>query len=481
VQGEIGPKDLGPREGVLVRAESTHEAVTGFGVRHDLVSEWHSLTKSPFVFLVWAMRPGVLSMRQHQLFNEVCHRAAAARSALSAPLPTPLSEKEQIFAKFVRERHFFYLDESAIDGYREFCHRANRLNLLPSTEYQSATFSLLSRKPTDEIKLRGVGELLQDVVDGRRLSVREGVRLARRASRPDLGLAADILRKRTGIERQVKKILAPTVAEVQRYIQGARPFAEAFPSLVDVRPNYLRLPLLVGGGTTLGEFERLLVRLRAECALPIEGASVAELRVFAQQEHVPLEQVITRVVTAGLSAIRAEGGGILIDRLMQKHRPAGECAAIDWINAVKWVHRYGARSVCSLTLSTVETWEDRLIHLHKIRSIQDENPGFAYFSFDFVPTKRRALDPESKVRAILLARLFLDNVPTVHVAEGELRSIGTLVGVSLGATDVEVVFGSRDLPGFEERFNRVIQLNDLGLQLGWTSPAVEESIQPTMH
>jgi len=481
VQHDVSPGELGPREGVLVRAESTHEAVTGYAVRHDLVSEWHAVTKSPFVFLIWAMRPGVLSMRQHQQFNEVCHRAAAARSALSAPLPNPLSEKEQIFAKFVRERHFFYLDESSLEGYREFCHRANRLNLLPSTDYRSATFSLLSRKPTDDVKLRGVGELLQDVVDGRRLSIREGVRLARRASLPDLGLAADILRRRTGIERRVNKFFVPTVAEIRRYAEGDRPFAEFFPSLLDVRPNYLRLPLLRDHGTTLAQCESLLVRLRAECALPIEGTSVEELQAFAAQEGMPIERVIARMVTAGLTAIRTEGGGILIDRLMRKHRPIRELSAMDWTNGVKWVHRYGARSVCSLTLSNVESWEDRLIHLHKLRSIQDENPGFAYFSFDSVSAKRRTLDPESKVRAILLGRLFLDNVPTVHVSEHELQSIGTLVGVSLGATDVEVTFGSRDLPHIDKRLEQLSRLSDVGLPLGWASPTVRELVEPTLH
>lgn len=477
----LGPDELGPREGVLVRAESTHAAVTGFAVRHDLVTEWHGMTKSPFVFLIWAMRPGVLSMRQHQLFNEVCHRAAAARSALSAPLPTPLSKKEQIFAKFVRERHFFYLDEAGVEGYREFCRRANRLNLLPSTDYRSATFSLLSRKPTDDVKLRGVGELLQDVVDGRRLSVREGVRLARRASLPDLGLAADLLRRRSGIDRRVLKIFAPTADEMQRYVESDRSFSEMFPLLTEARPNAVRLPLLHGRGANLAGYEKLLIRLRTECALPIEGMSVDELKAIARAEGAPIERIIARVVTAGLTGIRSEGGGILIDRLQLKHQPTTESSTADWINAVKWIHRFGARSVCSLILSRLETWEDRLIHLHKVRSIQDENPGVAHFSFDFVAAKRRTLDTESRVRAILLARLFLDNVPMVSVREEELRSVGALVGVSLGATDVEVVFGSSEFAGFEERLTQLGRLNDLGLPLAWTNPILAAPMHPTLH
>jgi predicted solute-binding protein len=481
VQGTLAPHELRPSEGVLVRAEATHAAVQGFDVRHDLVTEWYSLTKAPFVFLIWAMRPGVLSMKQHQLFNDACHRAAAARNVLSAPIATPLSEQEQVYAKFVRERHFFYLDEGEIAGYREFCHRANKLNLLPQTDYRKATFSLLSRKPTDEVKLRGVGELLQDVVSGRRLSIREGIRLAHRASLPDLGLAADLLRVGAVSERRVTKIFTPSADEISRYLLGSDSIHEVFPVLVEEPPNFIRLPLLGETGVTLAGYEQLLLRLRSECILPIEGLSVGEIRRLALRESLAADAVISRLVTAGLTGIRGDGGGMLIDRLLSKHHAAVNFSAADWINTVKWVHRFGARSVCSLTLSSLETWEDRLVHLQKLRSLQDENPGFAYFSFDFVTGKRRALDPESKLRAILLGRLFLDNVPVVQVDERELRSTATLVSASLGSCDVELVFGSADRSRIVEKVSFLRSFSGLGMPLELAAPVPARDAVPPLH
>lgn len=472
VPHDISPSDLRPHEGVLVRAEATHSRVQGFAVRHDLVTEWHALTGSPFVFLIWAMRPGVLSMKQHQLFNEVCHRAAAARCALSAPRETLLTSQEQVYAKFVRERHLFYLDEAELAGYREFCRRASRLNLLPQTEYRSATFSLLSRKPTDEIKLRGVSELLQDVVDGRRLSLREGIRLARRAGLPDLGLAAEVLRSRFAAERRVFKVFAPTVNELERYVAGGRALREVFPILEREKPNCIRLPQLGGAEKGLAESEQLIVRLRRETALPVEGFSVGEILTLAVREGIPPEQVISRLVTAGLTGIRPEGGGVLIDRLRQRHQQGDGTAAAEWINAVKWVHRYGAGSVCSLTLSSLETWEDRLVHLQKIRSLQDENPGFAYLSFDIVVSKRRILDPESRLRAMLVARLFLDNVPSVRVDERELALSSSLVGVALGGADVELVFGADDETSLTEKQRLLAGFEHVAMPLTWVAPPV---------
>jgi 2-iminoacetate synthase ThiH len=170
---------------------------------------------------------------------------------------------------------------------------------------------------------------------------------------------------------------------------------------------------------------------------------------------------------------------MLIDRLLKKHHPSAPFTAADWINTVKWIHRYGARSECRLSLSNLETWEDRLLHLQKIRSLQDENPGFSSLAFDFVSTKRRALDPESKLRAILLGRLFLDNVPVVRVDERELRSASSLIAVSLGGTDVELVFGRAAGAELGEQRNFLEGLSYLGMPLGWSdSPVMEEGPSP---
>jgi len=480
VPQEIVANDLRPHEGVLLRAEATHAVVQSYPVRHDLVTGWHALTGTPFVFLVWAMRPGVLTLKQHQLFNDVCHRAAAVRGVLSAPLPTDLGPKEQLYAKFVRERHFFYLDETELSGFHEFCIRSNRQNLLPLTEYRSATFTLLDRKPTDDVKLRGVAELLQDVVSGRRLSIREGIRLARRATLPDLGLAADLLRKRSGAEPRLAKVFTPTIEELRRYAAGDTCFAERFAAVHRLAPTHLRLPWLADTNLSLRSYEALIARLRAESELPIEGASVGEIRQLATLERVAIEEVITRLLTAGLNSIRADGGGILVERFLRRHHPRAGFTAVDWINTVKWIHRYGGRSACGLTLSTLESWEDRLIHLHKLRSLQDENPGFAAFSFNFATSKTRALDAETALRGVLLGRLFMDNVPIVRADERELGAIGGLLGLSLGATDLEVELKTSEVESVPARLGAIDSLAGVGLHFTVDAPTIGIS-PPRIH
>jgi 2-iminoacetate synthase ThiH/predicted solute-binding protein len=469
VPHEIVANDLRPHEGVLLRADATNAVVQTYPVRRDLVTEWHALTGTPFVFLMWAMRPGVLTLKQHQLFNAACHQAAAVRGVLSAPLPTDLGPKEQLYAKFVRERHFFYLDEHELGGFEEFCVRSNRQKLLPLTEYRSATFTLLDRKPTDEVKLRGVSELLHDVVTGRRLSVREGIRLARRATLPDLGLAADLLRQRSGAEARLAKVFAPTVEELRRYAAGDLGFKERFATVHSLGPTHVRLPWLADTRMSLQDYERLIARLRAECELPIEGGSVGEIRWLAATEGRSLEEVITRLLTAGLNSIRSDGGGMLLERFLRRHHPRVGFTAVDWINTVKWVHRYGGRSACSLTLSTLESWEDRLIHLHKVRSLQDENPGFAAFAFRFATARSRTLDVETKLRGILLGRLFMDNVPIVRAADREIGAIGGLLGLSLGATDLEVDLKTREIETLPARLRTIAALEGVGLRFATES------------
>jgi 2-iminoacetate synthase ThiH len=154
---------------------------------------------------------------------------------------------------------------------------------------------------------------------------------------------------------------------------------------------------------------------------------------------------------------------------LRRHHPRVSFTAVDWINTVKWVHRYGGRSACSLTLSTLESWEDRLIHLHKVRSLQDENAGFATFAFRFATARSRTLDAETKLRGILLGRLFMGNVPIVRAADREIGAIRGLLGLSLGATDLEVDLKTPEIEALPARLRTIAALEGVGLRFATES------------
>ena len=426
------PEILRPGEGVLRRgggAGGASESLTLF--EYDLVTEWHRLTGLPFVLLIWAMRPGVLSLRQLRAFNEVFHRAAAVRQLLGTEPRARPADSAGAYAQFVAARHFFYIDESGAEGVREFFRRTHGRNLLPRTEYRTPTFTIMRMQPTRRSRVRSVDLLLQAAVEGRRLSIREGIRLARRASLADLGLAADLVRVQRFPERRLTRVVTPPAED----LLAPGSLSSRLSRLLEDNPEVLRLPPLLIGDS-LRFWESLLVRLRIELALPIEGLSVGEVLRLAWGEGLEPARVLARLKAAGLSSLSGAGGGLLVDRRSRETARASTCSAAAWIATMRGAHRLGITSSCSLAVSGAESWEDRILHLHKLRALQDERQGFHSFSVESA-----GAESEVRLRALLTGSLFLDNIPATQEAGADLKGVLGALDLSFGATRVRLEVG----------------------------------------
>lgn len=174
----------------------------------------------------------------------------------------------------------------------------------------------------------------------------------------------------------------------------------------------------------------------------IHGFSPPEFNHFSQVFGLPLEEVIARFKQAGLGSIPGGGGEILVDAVRNRIAPL-KCDSDHWLEVMRIAHGQGLRSSATMMFGHVETLEDRIEHLQRLRDLQDETGGFtAFICWTFQPenTRLRAETVTSAeyLRMQALSRIFLDNFENVQsswVTQGP--KIGQ-VALKYGAND----FGS---------------------------------------
>lgn len=422
--GDIDVEGLAPSEGILMRQEGYEECERIFEFSEDLVSHWHQMHGHPFVFLVWATRPGVLSLEQLREFRDLAHRLTKLEGVESMNTDEGGSEQLEMG---------YYFDSSLLNSFNRILKEANLLNLLPRAIYQQSTFTLLDQRPKNKLTPRSLSSILEQAHDGKRLSIRDGMRLANEATLADLALAADALRKRFFPQRSISYVYSASIdkeEDVQQHINSADRHGA---SRILLLPPFNQL-------NSIERFEQIIIQIKSKSSQQIEGFGVPGLIKLAETVSLPVEQVVGRLVTAGLDAVPAFGGGMLIDRIMSK-KAYQKFSAEEWLTTMKWIHRYGARSACSMLLSPHETWEERLIHLQKLRAIQDENPGFRFMFCQVAPDWVQGPTMELKLRATAISRLFLDNIPAMLETETTTDPVLSTLSLSFGGNAVRLQVG----------------------------------------
>jgi len=172
----------------------------------------------------------------------------------------------------------------------------------------------------------------------------------------------------------------------------------------------------------------------------IHGFSPSEFVHFREVFGLPLEEILSQFVKAGLGSIPGGGGEILVDRVRQRISPL-KAMSDDWLEVMDVAHRLGLASTATMMFGHVETVEDRLEHLERVRAQQDKSQGFTAFiawTFQAEHTKLKAptVGAHEYLRTQALSRIYLDNIPN-------LQSSWVTQGQEIG--QIALKFGANDL------------------------------------
>lgn len=180
----------------------------------------------------------------------------------------------------------------------------------------------------------------------------------------------------------------------------------------------------------------------------IHAFSPPEFNHFAEVFKMPLREVIEKFIEAGLGSIPGGGGEILVDRVRDRIAPL-KCNSDNWLKVMEIAHELGLKTSATMMFGHVETVEERIEHLQRLRDQQDATGGFsAFICWTFQPGKNRAgnqmlpgvtpVGSSEYLRMQALSRIFLDNFENVQsswVTQGP--KIGQ-IALKYGAND----FGS---------------------------------------
>ena len=177
--------------------------------------------------------------------------------------------------------------------------------------------------------------------------------------------------------------------------------------------------------------------------LHIKGFTGVEVQHFANISGLSVEEILTRLKAAGLEAIAGGGAEILTDRVRNLLCPK-KATADQWLNVARTAHRLGIKTNASMLYGHIETLAERVEHLIRLRTLQDETGGFQTFiCFPFLP-KNTALEKTIKqttmwddLKTMAISRLMLDNFPNIKAYWVMLTVPVAQVALSFGANDID--------------------------------------------
>jgi cyclic dehypoxanthinyl futalosine synthase len=303
------------------------------------------------------------------------------------------------------------------------------------------------------------------ILSGGRLTGDEALQLYRHAPTYWLGRMADAVRRRKHPDNLVTYIIDRNVnytnvcvarcnfcafyREVghgEGYVLG---FEEIFRKIEETR-ELGGVQLLLQGGHNpdlpIAWYEDLFRAVKQKFPdFKLHALSPPEVIHLTRMSKLSVPEVIDRLIAAGLDSIPGGGAEILVDRVRKLLNCYNKATADEWLDVMRHAHRKGLRTTATMMYGTVETDEERLEHMLRLRDLQDETGGFtAFITWSFQPahTELGAAHHISEasgveyLRTLAIARLVLDNFDNLQaswVTQG--GKVGQL-SLAFGANDM---------------------------------------------
>ncbi|MFZ5634135.1 MAG: cyclic dehypoxanthinyl futalosine synthase [Bacillota bacterium] len=305
------------------------------------------------------------------------------------------------------------------------------------------------------------GRLLEKAVAGERLTVAEGVDIYQHCDLVEIGRAADLIRRKIHPDNYVTFVIDRNINYTNvcvnrclfcAFYRGAED-REAYVLTKQDLFKKIEETLAVNGTEVLIQgglhpelgleyYIDMLRSVKERYDIHIHSFSPPEVVHMATTSGLPVGEVIRRLKSAGLDSLPGGGAEILVDRVRKLVSPR-KISWRQWMDVMQEAHRQGMRTTATMMFGHVETVEERIIHMARVRQAQDETGGFtAFIPWSFQPGNTRLGGrPATGVdylKTLALARIMLDNVPNIQASWVTQGAKMAQVALTFGAND----FGS---------------------------------------
>jgi cyclic dehypoxanthinyl futalosine synthase len=192
-------------------------------------------------------------------------------------------------------------------------------------------------------------------------------------------------------------------------------------------------------------YEDLFRSIKARYKVHLHALSPSEVQHAARRSKLTIPETLSRLRDAGLDSLPGGGAEILVDRVRKIISPKKTTSA-EWLDVMRQAHRLGMSTTATMMYGHVETLEERVEHMRRIRELQDETRGFrAFISWTFQDDGNRlgALVPREAMPTSFeylltqaVSRIYLDNVD-------HIQSSWVTQGLKIG--QVALGFGADDM------------------------------------
>lgn len=315
---------------------------------------------------------------------------------------------------------------------------------------------------TDFYKELGLADIRRKVTEGERLTMDDGMTLFQCPEPLAVGALANEVRRRMHgdkaffvANRHINYtnvcVNACTFCAYQReddeqdgaFVLSAEDALEKLAS----SPAAPREVHIVGGchpKLPLSYFEAMLSGIRQQYPEAILKCFTAvEIGHFAKLEGISTQAVLGRLRDAGLNMLPGGGAEIFAPSVREQVCPR-KLTGEQWLDVHREAHAMGMKTNCTMLFGHIESHEDRLDHLIRLRELQDEHNGFVCFIPLPFLTENSALSIDNpltgleKLRTIAVSRLMLDNVP-------HIKAYWVMLGVK--EAQAALKFGADDFDG----------------------------------
>jgi cyclic dehypoxanthinyl futalosine synthase len=325
------------------------------------------------------------------------------------------------------------------------------------------------------------------ILTGERLSAGDGLALFRVTNLPWLGFLADTARRRKRPEREVTYVVGRIInytnvcwvkcsfcafyrlpGHQEGYVLSRGEIFQKIQELVDHGGTEVLFQGGLNPALKIDYFEETFRAIKDRFPVHIHGLSPAELIYLAKVSRLSLRETLLRLKSAGLGTIPGGGAEILVDEVREAISPLKDRVE-EWLDCMRTAHQLGIPSSATMMFGSVETAEQRVEHLLRLRSLQDETGGFtAFVAWNFQPEGTELNGKRASafdyLRTVAVARLMLDNVDNIQASwltQGpKVAQIALHYGVNdLGSTIFEervVSAGGAKFMASQEELERVI-------------------------
>jgi len=175
--------------------------------------------------------------------------------------------------------------------------------------------------------------------------------------------------------------------------------------------------------------------------LNIKAFTAVEIDYFSRISGLSIKEVLTQLYDAGLQIMPGGGAEIFAEGVRNQVCPE-KIPGARWLEIMKIAHAVGVKTNATMLYGHVETYEDRVDHLFKLRDLQDKTGGFqAFIPLAYHPKNTEIGGHYSSgiddLKTIAVSRLVLDNFDHIKAYWIMLGEKVSQVALLFGADDID--------------------------------------------